>query len=321
MGGAKIVELVFSIISWALVPTFVCWVFGCFIHIVYQFAENPSDSLFNFSNWFNEIGRRNPDKPILAFIKRSAYYCSSAIGFLIFLFNGLKAFFFWLPPGFRFATKNEPSYLDIHASLLAVAFFIWACRKGYEYAQLKTLAEEYKNIDDLKYKVAQYIRHIELREREDSAAKKLLEIVDDFSRAVRSKKKDALFYFGIDWRKRVSDISLNSVSVPKDLFSRVNSLIEIADAVYCQLNNFKEKYRRKLSKHKKNLDLSLFKDIKKQPTFNQVVKAISVGTNINTKDQNGYTPLMYAVVNGLDVEIVALLINAGADVNANSSKI
>ena len=49
-----------------------------------------------------------------------------------------------------------------------------------------------------------------------------------------------------------------------------------------------------------------------------VKQHLANGTDVNAKDENGYTPLHPAALNG-HKEIVELLINKGADVNAKNS--
>ena len=48
-----------------------------------------------------------------------------------------------------------------------------------------------------------------------------------------------------------------------------------------------------------------------------VKQHIAAGTDVNAKDEDGYTPLHFAVVND-DKELAELLIAAGADVNAKT---
>ena len=49
----------------------------------------------------------------------------------------------------------------------------------------------------------------------------------------------------------------------------------------------------------------------------EVQKYLNEGADVNARDGNGITPLMYAVRNG-DIQMVTLLIDKGADVNAKS---
>ncbi|MBQ2125793.1 MAG: ankyrin repeat domain-containing protein, partial [Spirochaetales bacterium] len=51
-------------------------------------------------------------------------------------------------------------------------------------------------------------------------------------------------------------------------------------------------------------------------TFKEVQAAIRTGVNVNSRNEYGVTPLMFAVEHNEDREVVKILINAGADVNA-----
>ena len=54
-------------------------------------------------------------------------------------------------------------------------------------------------------------------------------------------------------------------------------------------------------------------------TPNQVTEAIKAGADINARDKDGLTPLVYAVSNNQDPEIVTLLLSAGANTGALST--
>ena len=51
--------------------------------------------------------------------------------------------------------------------------------------------------------------------------------------------------------------------------------------------------------------------------FEAVKQHVAAGTNVNAKDEKGWTPLRFMAVAG-NKEIAELLINNGADVNANT---
>ena len=61
-----------------------------------------------------------------------------------------------------------------------------------------------------------------------------------------------------------------------------------------------------------------FFDLCAEGSLKQVVDAINGGANVNAKDNanNGRTPLIYAAAFNPDPEVIEVLINAGADVNA-----
>ena len=52
-------------------------------------------------------------------------------------------------------------------------------------------------------------------------------------------------------------------------------------------------------------------------TLEELTALIANGAEVNAKDKDGWTPLMYAAANG-HLEIVDFLISKGADVNAKS---
>ncbi|MDR1740449.1 MAG: ankyrin repeat domain-containing protein [Synergistaceae bacterium] len=54
-------------------------------------------------------------------------------------------------------------------------------------------------------------------------------------------------------------------------------------------------------------------------TPKEVRKAIDAGVDVNAKDEDGLTPLMYAVRDSGDPEVVSALLKAGADVNAKDN--
>jgi ankyrin repeat protein len=57
---------------------------------------------------------------------------------------------------------------------------------------------------------------------------------------------------------------------------------------------------------------------KRAPDINILLACIAAGANVNASDNNGYTALMRAALNG-HTEIARLLIAAGADVNASDN--
>ena len=54
-------------------------------------------------------------------------------------------------------------------------------------------------------------------------------------------------------------------------------------------------------------------------TVAEVQQAIKAGADVNARNDNGSTPLMYAAMSNINSEVVSVLIKAGADVNAKDS--
>ena len=65
-----------------------------------------------------------------------------------------------------------------------------------------------------------------------------------------------------------------------------------------------------------DLDKKLLQASRKNDS-EQVKKLIKAGADVNARDENGYTPLLFAAFWGY-TEIVEKLIKAGADVNGKS---
>ena len=59
-----------------------------------------------------------------------------------------------------------------------------------------------------------------------------------------------------------------------------------------------------------------FFDLVKTGTLEEVNNAIKAGADINARDKDGKTPLMYAAWNNQNPEVIKVLLEAGADVNA-----
>lgn len=66
-------------------------------------------------------------------------------------------------------------------------------------------------------------------------------------------------------------------------------------------------------------EYSTFEDLCESGTLKQVQEAAASGANVNERSQHGGTPLMSAIKNP-DVEVIALLVRSGADVNAQTVK-
>ena len=65
-------------------------------------------------------------------------------------------------------------------------------------------------------------------------------------------------------------------------------------------------------------DYSRFKAAIYDVDLNTVQELIASGADVNSKDEAGLTPLMYAVINNSSSDIIKSLINAGATVNARN---
>ncbi len=57
----------------------------------------------------------------------------------------------------------------------------------------------------------------------------------------------------------------------------------------------------------------------KEGTVEQVREALAAGADVNAKDNDGRTPLMYAAIKNPSPEVIAALVKAGADVNAKNN--
>src|SRR5271154_3733169 len=62
----------------------------------------------------------------------------------------------------------------------------------------------------------------------------------------------------------------------------------------------------------------LFDDCK-SGTPAQITADIQSGADVNAKDNNGYSPLMFAADHNSNTDVIKALINAGADVNAKDN--
>ncbi|MDD5021342.1 MAG: ankyrin repeat domain-containing protein [Endomicrobiaceae bacterium] len=63
-----------------------------------------------------------------------------------------------------------------------------------------------------------------------------------------------------------------------------------------------------------------FQNICKNSSLAVVTKAIKEGADVNVKDENGKTALMYACESNTDVEVIRILIKKNADVNAATTE-
>jgi len=61
-----------------------------------------------------------------------------------------------------------------------------------------------------------------------------------------------------------------------------------------------------------------FFELVKTGTLEEVNNAIKAGADVNARDKNGWTPLMYAAWKNQNPEVIKVLLEAGADVNARN---
>ena len=60
-----------------------------------------------------------------------------------------------------------------------------------------------------------------------------------------------------------------------------------------------------------------FFELVKTGTLEEVNNAIKAGANVNARDEDGKTPLMYAARDNQNPDVIKVLLEAGADVNAS----
>ena len=61
-------------------------------------------------------------------------------------------------------------------------------------------------------------------------------------------------------------------------------------------------------------------DLMKDGKFDKIEDAVKDGADVNVRDKNGWTPIMYSSAYFHDAEITRLFINAGADIDARNLK-
>ena len=66
---------------------------------------------------------------------------------------------------------------------------------------------------------------------------------------------------------------------------------------------------------------TLLFELAKTGTQRQIQTAIKNGAKVNARDENGWTALMYAARYNLNAEVLAKLLEAGADVNAKEERL
>ena len=111
--------------------------------------------------------------------------------------------------------------------------------------------------------------------------------------------------FGDDFEKVYTEISLNESLDQKNLIW----------ASYKELYKSKQELKRYVAFQ---MIPSTFVQFCSDGSLQEINNAIKNGADVNAKDKNGFTPLMFAAAMNSEPKVIVALIKAGADINARS---